>query len=420
MTGIFIPENIKFILNKLREAGFEAYVVGGCVRDSLLGREPKDWDITTAATPEEIKEVFKDYPIINNNGEKHGTVTVRYEEENIEITTFRIDGDYKDSRHPESVEFTRDLKEDLARRDFTINAMAAYGDGIIDPFGGRKDLEAGIIRAVGNPADRFEEDALRILRGIRFACKYSFDIENRTCMAMFFKKDKLQNISKERILSEIKEIFSYSKIGEFMQGMMISAIIFDIIPEFKVLNKNLFKLIDNESFVVNIAGLLTFIKTDELYHVHDIIEAVLNRLGFSNSEKKEMLLLSVLSHIKYNFLQPDQICDLAHIFIDTHHYTKEEAFGVIKNMIKIHNNFFITQLAYDEKYYYQAVSTLSETFRDKCVCIKDLAINGTDLVNLGFSGANVGKELRDLFDAVSEGEVENTKEALLDWASCDC
>ena len=196
MTGIFIPENIKFILNKLREAGFEAYVAGGCVRDSLLGRTPKDWDITTAATPEEIKEVFKDYPIINNNGEKHGTVTVRYEEENIEITTFRIDGDYKDSRHPESVEFTRDLREDLARRDFTINAMAAYGDGIIDPFGGRKDLEAGIIRAVGNPADRFEEDALRILRGIRFACKYSFDIENRTCTAMFFKKDKLQNISK--------------------------------------------------------------------------------------------------------------------------------------------------------------------------------------------------------------------------------
>lgn len=413
-SNIEIPKNIKFVMEKLKGAGYEAYVVGGFVRDSLLGREPKDCDLTTNATPEKIKEVFKDYTIIDNNGEKHGTVTIRYYDENIEITTFRVDGEYTDNRHPDSVSFTTSLKEDLARRDFTINAIAYDGENLVDYFDGIKDLENGIIRAVGSPKERFEEDTLRILRGIRFACKYNFRIDNSTVFGMFFKRDNLKNISKERILVEIKEIFSYPKISEFMQGMMIRSVIEEIIPEFKSVNPFVFKLLDY-GFATNFAGLLALVH-DDMFHDDDLKERILDNLKFSKAERKKLLLLSIFSRCKYNFTDSEMIVKIMHIFIDQYHYTKEDAYYMVRDLIDIQNKFLLVPDAYNKDYVDNSVETLNKTVKERCVCIKDLAINGDDLVEMQFRGEEIGEILQQIFKHVSNGTLKNDKETLMYYA----
>lgn len=204
MIKIQVPEAAKSIIEQLNTNGFEAYVVGGCVRDSLLGRMPEDWDITTSAKPEQVKEIFKRTV---DTGIQHGTVTVLIEHEGYEVTTYRIDGEYEDGRHPRSVEFTGSLLEDLKRRDFTINAMA-YSDreGLVDAFDGVKDLEGRIIRCVGNAVDRFTEDALRILRAIRFSAQLGFDMEEETRAAISVIAPSMAKVSKERIQVELTKL----------------------------------------------------------------------------------------------------------------------------------------------------------------------------------------------------------------------
>ena len=198
---INLPEDVRHIINKLADEGYEAYAVGGCVRDSVIGRVPDDWDITTSARPEDVKRIFRRTV---DTGIEHGTVTVMIGREGYEVTTFRIDGEYKDSRHPENVEFTASLKEDLKRRDFTINAMA-YNEqeGIVDLFGGMDDIQSGIIRCVGNPADRFAEDALRMLRAVRFSAQLGYDIDKDTAAAIEELAGTIAAVSKERIHTEI-------------------------------------------------------------------------------------------------------------------------------------------------------------------------------------------------------------------------
>ena len=202
-TMIHVPEKVNSILVSLRQAGYEAYVVGGCVRDSLLGREPHDWDITTSALPAQVKAIF---PRTVDTGLKHGTVTVLIGSEGYEVTTYRVDGEYKDGRHPSQVTFTPSLREDLQRRDFTINAMA-YGlpEGFVDLFGGREDLQAGIVRAVGDPVKRFNEDALRILRAFRFSAQLGYEIEENTLAAASSLAPNLARISAERIREELEK-----------------------------------------------------------------------------------------------------------------------------------------------------------------------------------------------------------------------
>lgn len=203
-----LPSNVKYILNKLNVCGYEAYVVGGCVRDSIIGLIPHDWDICTSALPEQIIKVFNDHKIIPT-GLKHGTVTVVIDNEQYEITTYRIDGKYKDNRHPSEVTFTSSLKEDLKRRDFTVNAMAYNPSiGLIDFFGGKKDITNRVIKCVGRPDDRFNEDALRILRAIRFSITLGYDIEFKTLQSIYRNKSLLKNISIERINTEITKAFS--------------------------------------------------------------------------------------------------------------------------------------------------------------------------------------------------------------------
>ena len=212
---IQIPAAAQEIVEKLCEHGYEAYLVGGCVRDMLLGREPGDWDITTSAKPEEVKAVFRRTV---DTGIKHGTVTVMMGKEGYEVTTFRIDGDYTDGRHPDSVTFTPDLIEDLKRRDFTINAMAYNRDrGLVDAFGGRKDLEDGVIRCVGAAEERFTEDALRILRAIRFSAQLGFEIEEHTENAIKKIAPNLVHVSRERVQVELTKLLISPLPGRIRQ-----------------------------------------------------------------------------------------------------------------------------------------------------------------------------------------------------------
>lgn len=212
---IKIPGHVDYIITQLNKKGYEAYAVGGCVRDALLGREPEDWDITTSARPEEVKQLFRR---TIDTGIEHGTVTVMLDNDGYEVTTYRIDGEYEDGRHPREVAFTSDLLEDLRRRDFTINAMAYSREaGIVDAFEGRRDLDDGVIRCVGAPLDRFTEDALRILRAIRFSAQLGFVIEPETWAAIRAIAPNIAKVSKERIQAELTKLLLSDRPGQITQ-----------------------------------------------------------------------------------------------------------------------------------------------------------------------------------------------------------
>ena len=228
-TRIAVPDKARHIVNTIQAAGYEAYVVGGCVRDSLLGREPQDWDITTSARPEQVKALF---PRTVDTGLQHGTVTVLQDREGFEVTTYRIDGEYEDSRHPREVAFTRNLEEDLKRRDFTINAMAYNDDkGLVDIFGGTEDIRAGIIRCVGKPAERFGEDALRILRAIRFSAQLGYKIDDETKEGIRELAPTLKNISAERIQTELVKMM-VSPHPDYLREAYLLGVTKVFLPEF--------------------------------------------------------------------------------------------------------------------------------------------------------------------------------------------
>ncbi len=225
-----VPAHARSVLERLDAHGYESYVVGGCVRDSLMGREPKDWDVCTNASPQEVLSVFRRFHVIKT-GLQHGTVTVMSEHQPVEVTTFRLDGCYSDNRHPDSVTFVSRVEEDLSRRDFTINAMAYHPHrGLVDAFGGREDLEAGLVRCVGEPDARFQEDGLRILRALRFASRYGFALERETAYAIHRGRHLLENISAERIFAELKGIL----VGSGVLDMMLAFpdVFVAVIPEF--------------------------------------------------------------------------------------------------------------------------------------------------------------------------------------------
>ena len=224
-----LPKEIDFVLGALEDAGYGAYIVGGCVRDGLLGREVSDYDVTTSATPEEVERVFEGFRVIET-GIKHGTVTVLSGEYPVEITTFRRDGEYRDGRHPESVTFTTRIEDDLSRRDFTVNSMACDRRGnVVDPFGGREDAARGVIRCTGEPERRFGEDALRIIRALRFSSVLGFDIEENTAAAIHEMKDSLLSISAERVFSELKKLLCGRDVYRVLRDY--SDVVCTLIPE---------------------------------------------------------------------------------------------------------------------------------------------------------------------------------------------
>ncbi len=396
---IFLTDGAKQVMDIFDAAGVEAFFVGGAVRDSLLFKKSDDFDITTAATPDEIVSLFKDFKVVLT-GEKHGTVTVVTESGPIEITTYRKDGEYTDNRHPDSVSFSSDLKEDLARRDFTINALCYHPKkGYTDLFGGLCDLESQLLKAVGDPYKRFNEDALRILRAIRFSATLGFSIEEKTSEAIFALAEQIKSVSRERIYTEFKKTL----LGDFAGAVLekyLPALSNGIEPFMTAKDKKIdFSAVDNSEkdvvlriccFVVALGKSAEFSKELLLYLKSD-----------RKTQKDAFFVLQGF----YDGL-PENSYDLKLLL---NRYEKE-------NTVKI----ILLHKAVGNLSNAKAETLLSKIFKiiekRECYRIKDLAASGNDLLPLGFKEKAVGETLNTLLFAVMSGEAENEKSALIKWA----
>lgn len=433
---INVPKQVNMVLKALEDHGFEAFIVGGCVRDAIMGIAPKDYDVTTSALPEEIKEVFKDFHVIET-GIKHGTVTVMVDNEPIEITTYRIDENYVDNRHPENVRFTRSLKEDMARRDFTMNAIA-YNPacGLVDYYGGLEDIRRGVIRAVGEADKRFEEDALRIMRALRFSSVTGFAIEEATAEAALRHKDFLNNISAERIQVELVKLLCGKDARRVMMEFTdILAVILPELLEMKGFDQcnayHIYDVLEHTAVAVENTPAEPVLRLSALLHDtgkpetffqdctgvghfygHNlaskrIAEDLLERLKFDNDTKEKVLLL-----VEKHDMQ-----------------IKAEETAVKRALNKLGEENFRNLIALaraDNKAQNPIISKRQEHFdkllaiaeeiilKEECFSLKALAVNGRDLMEIGFRpGPQLGKALENLLEAVISGEIENKKEELL-------
>ena len=436
---IDLPSSVQKIINVLQSNGYEAYVVGGCVRDSLLGKAPHDWDITTNALPDQTMKCFDDYKIIET-GLKHGTVTVMIGNEPFEITTYRIDGEYSDNRHPDTVKFVSNLKEDLSRRDFTINAMAYNpSDGLIDYFNGQIDLQSKAIRCVGNPNTRFQEDALRIMRAIRFASVYGFCIQTATAQAINDNKELLDNIAMERINVELSKMIC----GKGAKRMLLqfSNIISLIIPEFKdclKFNQNnpyhYLNVWEHTVESINQAPSNNVLRLTMLFH--DIGKPLCysedeNHIGhfYGHPQISSDIAVEVLKRLRYDNYTLMRVRDLIS-YHDADILPKNKS--VKRWLNKIEEETFRQLLdvkradikAQVEEYKDDRLKVLDDVEnclnqvleQRQCFCIKDLMVNGHDLMSLGIpEGQKIGITLHNLMDMVINDEIENDKEKLLSY-----
>lgn len=410
--------SVQFILNRLNDNGYEAYIVGGCVRDSIMGIQPHDWDICTSALPEQVIELFKDCKVIPT-GIQHGTVSIVLDDTVYEITTYRIDGEYKDNRHPDSVKFVSNLEADLARRDFTINAMA-YNEkeGLIDYFGGINDIKHQLIRCVGLPKKRFSEDALRIMRALRFATVLGFNIEGRTIFAMDMLADKLKNISIERINSEVSKMLSYQRKKSFKNDSYYNnqqALYLMMIKYLHIINYKITEVDYNEKF-------------RKIFEYGNSLPLNL-AITFDNPQIDETL--KWLRYSNNIVLAAKEISDLGHYLVDNADDWQWDysLYPTRKLLHKIqHSNYrdiisFAKTLCDDVKDNRQRRIFLSlnhlESEIAQCIgsdevySLKHLAINGSDLLSLGYKGRQIGKILNELLDLVMRDKILNKREPLL-------
>lgn len=395
---IQVPEAAGKIIEQLNIHGFEAYVVGGCVRDSLLFRTPEDWDITTSAKPEQVKEIFSRTV---DTGIQHGTVTVLMDGGAYEVTTYRIDGEYEDGRHPKSVEFTRNLVEDLKRRDFTINAMA-YSDreGLVDAFDGRRDLEEHIIRCVGNAKDRFTEDALRILRAIRFSAQLGFDIEEETRRAIRVIAPNMAKVSKERIQVELTKLL-LSNHPEQMRGVYDNGISPYISEHFHEAGKRMGET-----------------KTLKLLPA----EKHMRWSGFLRSEEPEEAVL-ILRDLKMDNETISQTRTLVTLWKQEMPADKP----VIRKVMSGLSPELFKDLLYFQKIFcresYKETLKQVEQYAEEiikdgdCIRLKDMAVTGRELIEAGRKpGPGIGKVLDVLFEEVLKNPECNKREYLMNLA----
>lgn len=401
---IDIPKQVEWILSRLKSEGYEAYAVGGCVRDALLGRIPEDWDITTSAKPEEVKQIFGRTV---DTGLQHGTVTVMKDHTGYEITTYRIDGEYEDGRHPKEVEFTSDLKEDLRRRDFTINAMAySHETGIVDIFGGMEDLDKRVIRCVGTAMERFTEDALRILRAIRFSAQLGFEIETQTYEALSVIAPNLAHVSKERIQMELTKtlLSAHPERILLVEETGMSPFLSKTFPTvFESLKKA--ELFIGRPVELSFAGQLRQDKALRyaalLFAAGDAVAGtVLKEIKMDNDTSKKVKTLT-------QFLLPP---------------IPENSGELRKLMSCMSSSLFddlleLKQVMLPE---YKEEVAAAEQMRDAiraagdCLSMKDLAVSGSDLIEAGMKpGQELGKKLEELFQLVLNHPDYNTKEYLL-------
>ncbi|MBO5742720.1 MAG: CCA tRNA nucleotidyltransferase [Clostridia bacterium] len=394
---IKIPTHIEKVLNILYKNGFEAYLVGGCVRDALMGKEPHDFDLTTNATPNEMLKVFEGMKIIET-GLKHGTVTVVSDGENVEITTYRIDGKYTDNRHPEEVLFTRNIHEDLSRRDFTVNAIAySPKDGIVDIFEGNKDILNRIIKCVGNPDARFNEDGLRIIRALRFASVLGFSIDEKTSISIHNNKELLKNISAERIFTELKKlicgIYSSKILNEYYD---VFSCVFPLLLNYREQYFKNIKLIDTLPHDVSIRFSALFGMMNK-----DDIKSCVRLLKPDNKFYSNVKILS-------DYLTKDIKTD-------------EISVRYIMNKLEEEN---ILRLAKLKKIFYPEfpeeefiVEYKHQLEIGACVKVKELCIKGNDLIDAGIEkGKVIGDIIDKLLCEVIENRCPNTKNELLEMA----
>ena len=431
-------KNAEKLIDALESAGYEAYLVGGCVRDMLMGVTPNDYDITTNARPDEIIGVLSNYKVIPT-GIKHGTVTVLVDNRPYEITTFRADGEYTDHRRPDSVCFSDKLEDDLSRRDFTVNAMAySKKRGLIDPFGGENDIKRRIIRAVGDPKKRFDEDALRILRGIRFSSEKVFSIEENTRRAMNEKSDLLEYVSAERIFVELKKLLMgdgvFSALTDF--AYVIGAIIPALEPCIGFDQKNYHHIYDvyehtahavencPKNVVLRLAALLhdvgkpaTFSVKDGVGHFYghpaasvELARQTLNNLRCDNATKDTVLLL-----IKYH----DLVIERTEKHVRSMMGKLGEENLELLLQLKSADNLAQSPLYHDRLAQYGEIRSIMQKIKENgdCFSLKDLAVKGGDIMMLGAKGRDVGRILDSLLALVINGEIKNDKEILLKKAS---
>lgn len=433
---IELPHKVQTIIQTLQSHGYEAYAVGGCVRDSILGRTPDDWDITTSALPNETKALF---PRTFDTGIEHGTITVLIEKEGFEVTTYRVDGEYEDARHPKEVTFTRSLKEDLLRRDFTINAMA-YNDseGLVDIFGGIKDLQNKTIRCVGNATDRFTEDALRILRAIRFAAQLGFEIEEGTKQGIRALAENLQYISAERIQVELIKLL-ISPHPQLLRTAYELGVTKVFLPEFDAMMETTQETPHHELSV----GEHT-LKAIALTESNKILRLTMLCHDMGKPEKKTMdengrahfkmhdvrsaeMTKELLKRLKFDNDTMRKVVKL----VQFHDYRMPGTTRSVRRaMNKIGADLFpyymqvrmadtLAQSMYNREEKLQNLQKIEDCYqeiteKDECVSLSMLAINGSDLISEGMKpGKEIGVVLGQLLEHVLDHPEDNTKQKLL-------
>lgn len=436
---IKLPQKVQRIIEALEYGGYEAYAVGGCIRDSLLGRKPEDWDITTSAKPEEVKRIFNR---TIDTGIQHGTVTVLLENEGFEVTTYRIDGKYEDGRHPKEVKFTPNLKEDLKRRDFTVNAMAySEKEGLVDLFDGTGDLMRGLIRCVGDAKERFTEDALRMMRAVRFGAQLGFSIEKNTKEAIRELAPSLSKISGERIQTELVKLLVSDNPQE-VRTLYETGLTAVFLPEFDAMmvtgqNNPHHKYSVGEHTIVSLKHVrgdkvlrlaMLFhdvakplcITTDEegIHHFHghpgvgsEMTRKILKRLKFDNDTIQRVSAL-VAGH---DDNPPATLRNVRRAMVRIGLEEFPDIFEVKRADILAQSSYRqqekLTYLKEFESCYHEIKR------KRQCLSIKELAVNGRDLIDLGIpAGPGLGGILKKLLEIVLEDPEKNTKEYLLDRA----
>ncbi len=434
MTGWRLLPQAEQAIWRLEEAGFEAYAVGGCVRDLVRGVEPDDWDLTTSAKPEEIQTVFAGEKL-RLNGVKHGTVTVILQDCPLEITTYRADGDYSDNRHPDRVRFIRNIQEDLARRDFTMNAMALHPErGLLDPFGGRQDIRTGVIRCVGQGKERFQEDALRILRGVRFAAKTGFSIESQTLQDMQNWAYLLREIAGERMQEELIKLLTGPYAGRALRQCQVVMGIW--LPELVAMfgcgqysPHHLFDVWEHTVQTVEISANLPKIRVAMLFH--DIGKPAVRAFDENgrghfkgHQEAGAAITRPILERLRFSRKMTEDI-----LYLIGHHdrFLPMEEGATRRLLAEIGEEQYRDLLRVKKAdccgkgLDYVRVGILQENERvlekilasQPCLAVKDLAVNGRDLMGLGYEGEKIGQKLRWLLQQVLEEPKKNTREKLL-------
>ena len=430
---ITLPGNVEKIIKALSDAGYEAYAVGGCVRDALLGIDPNDWDIATSAKPGEVKEVFSSFELIGV-GEKHGTIGVLMDGVVYEITTYRVDGDYSDNRHPENVSFAQSIEEDLSRRDFTVNAMAYNNEkGLVDFFNGQADLKYKALRCVGNPDTRFNEDALRILRGLRFASVYNFGIESKTAASIIKNRLLLNNISEERIAAEFNKLLCGVNVNYILNRYKdVFAVFFpEIVSTFDFAQNNPHH---NKTVWRHITASVSNIDRDELLRLVMFLHDIGKPLALRTDEKGidhfkghnhfgAVLAKNALERLKYPRKTIDDVCVLIEYhdvrFSDNKRKIKHvlNSIGVInfERLLKIQHADMLAQSKYKREIKLHNHELAKKAFEEiidnnECFELKSLAVNGSDLIHLGITdGKTIGIILDSLLDDVIDEQLENDK-----------